>query len=331
MKFWILKYKAFGCLLLMTLLLCSCFSTEQRLDDKATAASSSETEKISQQFSSDNVRTSPEDHSIDWFHIKASQGLKGIALVIHGLNLRPGSMESIIRQLTYSGIDVLNLSLRGHGRNYSHLDNSETPDARLEAFKTVSYQLWRDEVYKAYQTAENRSLQKSVSLFFVGFSLGALMGVDLLASFPQVRFDRMVLFAPAIQVHSRYQIAGALSPFPGLTLPSLSVKSYRANDGTPVAAYNALFDSLEHLDENLSPKIDVPTLIFIDKKDEFVSFNKLKTLIERENLDQWKFHIVKKEANGEPGKIHHLIIDEASTGKDVWREMMDVMTAHLLK
>jgi hypothetical protein len=40
---------------------------------------------------------------------------------------------------------------------------------------------------------------------------------------------------------------------------------------------------------------------------------------------------VKKEANGEPGKIHHLIIDEASTGKDVWREMMDVMTAHLLK
>ena len=311
--------------------MCCCSSTDQHLDDKATTTSPSETERIGQQTLSDNLRTSPEDHSIDWFHIKASQRLKGIALVIHGLNLRPGSMESIIRQLTDSGIDVLNLSLRGHGQNYLHQDNIATPDARLEAFKTVSYQLWRNEVYKAYLTARNRSRQKGVSLFFVGFSLGALMGVDLLASIPQVQIDRMVLFAPAIQLHSIYQISKALSPFPGLTLPSFSVKSYRTNDWTPVAAYNALFDSLEHLDENLSPKINVPTLIFIDKKDEFVSFNKLKSLIERGNLDRWRFHIVKKEAKGEPGKIHHLIIDEASTGKDVWREMMDVMTAHLLK
>jgi alpha-beta hydrolase superfamily lysophospholipase len=315
----------------MTLFLCCCSSADQRLDDKATTASSSETENIDQQIPLSYVKAASKDHSIDWFHIKASQGLKGIALVIHGLNLRPGSMESIIKQLTDSGIDVLNLSLRGHGQNYSHDNNIETPDARLDAFKKVSYQLWRNEVYEAYRTARNRSLQKSVSLFFVGFSLGALMGVDLLASMPQVQFDRMVLFAPAIQLHSIYQLSKVLSPFPGLTLPSLSVKSYRANNGTPIAAYNALFDSLEHLDGNLSPKINVPTLIFIDKRDELVSFKKLKNLIERENLDRWRFHIVKKEATGEPGNIHHLIIDEASTGIDAWKGMMDVMMAHLLK
>jgi hypothetical protein len=73
----------------------------------------------------------------------------------------------------------------------------------------------------------------------------------------------------------------------------------------------------------------VPTLIFIDKKDEFVSFDELKKLAENEDLDQWKFQVVKKEAGGELGKIHHLIIDEASTGQNVWREIKDVMVEHL--
>ena len=155
------------------------------------------------------------------------------------------------------------------------------------------------------------------------------MGVDLLASMPEVEFNRMVLFAPGLKIHSRYQIVRVLAPFPGLTVPSFSIKSYRANDGTPIAAYNALLDSLKHLDNNLSPKINVPTLIFIDKKDEFVSFDELKQLVENENLDQWKFQVVKKEAGGELGKIHHLIIDEASTGQDVWREIRDVMVEHL--
>jgi len=331
MKFWILKYRTTTCLLCMTLFLCCCSSTDKRLDDRATNESYAETEKIGKQTRSDKSRTVSEDNAIKWFHIKASQRLNGIALVIHGLNLRPGSMASIIKQLTDSGIDVLNVSLRGHGQNDSRDNNIEAPDARLKAFKKVSYQLWHNEVYNAYRKARNRSLQKGVSLFFVGFSLGALMGVDLLASSPEVEIDRMVLFAPAIQLHAIYQISKALSPFPGLSLPSFSLKSYRANDWTPVAAYNALFDSIEHLDENLSPKINVPTLIFIDKKDEFVSFNKLKDLMERENLDRWRFHIVEKEAKGEPGDIHHLIIDETSAGKDVWKKMMDVMKAHLLK
>ena len=255
---------------------------------------------------------------------------QGVALVLHGLNIQPEKMASIIKRLTDSGIDVLNLSLRGHGQNYSNHDHFEASKARLEAFKTVSYRLWRNEVYKAYQAAKTRSIQKRVSLFFVGFSFGALMGVDLLASMPQVHFDRIVLFAPALQIHSRYQIARALSPFRGLTVPSFSLKCYRANDGTPIAAYNALFDALEHLEQNISPKINVPTLIFVDKKDEFVSFNKLEDFVERENLDRWEFYIVKKKASGEAGKIHHLIIDEASAGKAVWEEMMGRMTSHLM-
>jgi esterase/lipase len=285
---------------------------------------------MSQNAQNKSINEPSENPSIRWFHRNAAQELKGIALVIHGLNLRPEKMESIIAILTGTGVEALNLSLRGHGQNYSQQDGGNDAHARLNAFKSVSYELWRDEMYAAYNIAKLKSTHNSVPLFLVGFSFGALMGVDLLASMPDVKFDRMVLFAPGLKIHSRYQIVRVLAPFPGLTVPSFSIKSYRANDGTPIAAYNALLDSLEHLDNNLNLKINVPALIFIDQRDEFVSYDELKKMVENENLDQWKFHVVKKEAGGEPGKIHHLIIDEAATGEVVWKEMTDVMVAHLL-
>ncbi len=289
-----------------------------------------ETSLMSQNLQNQNTSDSAGNQSIRWFHRNATRGLRGIALVIHGLNLRPDKMESIIEILTGSGVDALNLSLRGHGENYSRQAGMGDAQTRLKAFKSVSYELWRDETYAAYKIAKRRSIQKNAPLFFVGFSFGALMGVDLLACMPEVQFDRMVLFAPGLQIHSRYQIVRILSSFPGLTIPSFSIKSYRANEGTPVAAYTALLDSLEHLDKNLSPKINVPAVIFIDPRDEFVSFNELKKWVEHEKLDQWIFHIVNKDTTGKLGKIHHIIIDEASTGKDVWGEMVDVMVGHLL-
>ena len=60
------------------------------------------------------------DRSICWFNADRREKITGVALVIHGLNLRPDKMGSIISCLNTSGIDVLNLSLRGHGENYVH-------------------------------------------------------------------------------------------------------------------------------------------------------------------------------------------------------------------
>lgn len=314
---------------LTVIISCGISSKELETDINNNSRQARETSSMGQNAQNQNTSDIAVNQSIRWFRRDAARELRGIALVIHGLNLRPDKMESIIEILTGAGVDALNLSLRGHGINYSRQDGKDDAQARLIAFKSVSYQLWRNEIYAAYRIAKHRSTQHSVPLFFVGFSFGALMGVDLLASMPDVQFDRMVLFAPGLTIHTRYQIARVLSPFPTLTIPSFAIKSYRANDGTPIAAYNALLDSLGHLHQNLTPKVNVPALIFIDPKDEFVSFDALKKLAEKENLDQWKFHVVKKEAAGAPGKIHHLIIDEASTGQDAWKAMTDVMIQHL--
>jgi esterase/lipase len=270
-----------------------------------------------------------EHNSMRWYYAKTPRETKGIALVIHGLNLRPDKMESIIARLTDSGIEALNLSLRGHGENYSPNDNSDNIEARLESFKTISYPIWMQETCEAYHVAKHRSDQQNVPLFLVGFSLGGLMGTDLLVTEPAVQFDKMVLFAPALKIHRRNYLIRVLSPFPRLTIPSFTVASYQSNDGTPMAGYNALFEALKGVAPKVGPKANVPTLVFIDKKDELVSYGRLKKMVADQKLDQWQFYIVQKEKTKGSTTIHHLIIDAPSTGEDVWAKMMAAMVKHL--
>jgi alpha-beta hydrolase superfamily lysophospholipase len=273
-----------------------------------------------------------EDHSISWFYSDTAGEPKGVALVIHGLNLRPDKMLSIISRLTESGIDVLRLSLRGHGDNYAHEKNNDSDTARLEAFKNVSYTLWLNEAYLAYLQANKRAEEKGIPLFLSAFSLGGLIGLDLFASNSDVDFDRMVLFAPAIALHTTIYLERALSPFPRLVIPSLAPETYLANrKGTPIAAYNALFEGLYHFEENAGSKLNVPTMIFIDEQDEFIPLWKLKKLVEKNRWDQWQFYIVQKEMEMKTEAFHHHIFDASSTGSAVWQDIMKAVENHLLE
>lgn len=267
---------------------------------------------------------------VEWIKSIHPDRINGVALVIHGLNLRPDKMESIIVLLTHSCIDVLNLSLRGHGKNYAQKANVDGSKARMKTFKTVSYKLWIKETYQAYALAGNRSREKQVPLFLIGFSLGGLMGATLLASYPGVYFNRMVLLAPALHIYTINYLAKLLSPFPRLVIPSFFIKSYCSNRGTPVAAYNALFEAIEHFNKDMAQKLNVPTIIFIDKQDKLVSYRRLKRIIKNGRLHQWKLHLVKKNTTGAKEKMHHLIIDESSIGKDAWNEMRELIIHHLL-
>jgi esterase/lipase len=284
------------------------------------------------QSANDNLAADqPDKLSIRWYKSQQYEEPKGVALVIHGLNLQPARMAPIISKLTASGIDVLRLSLRGHGENYLHHEGTDVEEARMEAFKNVSYQLWIREAYVAYLQVKERAKLYNAPVFLAAFSLGGLIGLDLFASNPEVHFDRMVLFAPAIKVHGIIYLQRVLSPFPQLVIPSLAPGSYLSNKkGTPIAAYNALFAGLEHFEKNADSKINVSTLILIDKEDEFIPLWGLKKLVKEKNLDQWSFYIVEKAKDVKFGVFHHHIIDEYSTGKDVWAKMMKTVVLHLL-
>jgi alpha-beta hydrolase superfamily lysophospholipase len=270
-----------------------------------------------------------DEDCVEWIKSIHPDRINGVALVIHGLNLRPDKMESIIALLTHSRIDVLNLSLRGHGKNYAQKANVDGSIARMETFKTVSYEYWIKETHRAYVLAGKRSREKQVPLFLIGFSLGGLMGADLFASYPDVFFNRMVLLAPPLTIYKIYYWAKLLSPFPKLVIPSAFMKSYCSNRGTPMAAYNALFEGIKYFKKNSTSKLDVPTLIFINKRDELVSYRKLKHIIKNEGFRQWKLHPVKKHTTGAKEKMHHLIIDESSIGKESWKDMKRIIVHHL--
>jgi len=265
-----------------------------------------------------------------WYKKKRLKTLKGVALVIHGLNLKPEKMEALIADMNQEGIDVLNLSLYGHGSNYACRSRTNPDVQRLESFRTVTYALWSKEVYQAYQAVRKRANRKKVPVFLVGYSLGGLLGCDLLTSRPDVFFDRMVLFAPALNVMIESYLLKALSPFPNLVIDSLSPQSYRSNAGTPMAAYKAVFAAIDHFEGHISDKLNVPTVIFIDEKDELTSYRKLQDMIDQKKLDRWSIHKVQKDGDVDKGMTYHLMIDKPSTGRNMWGQVRSVMRKHLL-
>jgi esterase/lipase len=265
-----------------------------------------------------------------WYKKKRIKTLNGVALVIHGLNLKPEKMEALIADMNQAGIDVLNLSLYGHGSNYACPGRTKPDTQRLDSFRTVTYALWSREVHQAYLAVRKRADRKKVPVFLVGYSLGGLLGCDLLTSRPDVSFDRMVLFAPALNVMIESYLLKALSPFPNLVIDSLSPQSYRSNDGTPMAAYKAIFAAVDHFEGHISDKLNVPTVIFVDEKDEFISHRKLQDMIDQKKLDRWSIHKVQKDSDVDKNIAYHLVIDKSSTGSKMWGQVRSVMRKHLL-
>ena len=309
----------------------SCNADGRPTEEKAQVAGTPQTSAISPTDENKTIGNQYENYAFRWYNNQSRKETKGIALVIHGLNLRPDKMQSIISVLAESGIDVLRLSLRGHGENYTHQSGIDKEQARLEAFKTVSFPLWLNEAYLAYNQVREKAAQKKVPLFFVGFSLGGLIGLDLFVSRPEVQYDRMILFAPAIKLHPLHYLARILSPMSRLVIPSMAPDTYLSNKkGTPVAAYNALFEGLKHFEKHVSRRLNVPTLIFIDENDEFIPARAIEKLIKEKKLDQWKLYIVEKEATANRDTFHHHIIDESSTGKTVWEKMMAAVKMNLI-
>jgi len=309
----------------------SCKADGRRVTEKSQVRGTAQTSAISPTNENNPIKKQYEEHAIRWYNNQSGEETKGVALVIHGLNLRPDKMQSIISVLAGSGIKVLRLSLRGHGENYTHHPGIDEEQARLEAFKAVSFPLWMNEAYLAYTQVQKRAAQKKVPLCFVGFSLGGLIGLDLFASQPEVHYDRMVLFAPAIELHFHHYLARILSPFSRLVIPSLAPESYLSNKkGTPIAAYNALFEGLQQFEEHVNRKLNIPSLIFIDEHDEFIPVQAFMELKEAKKLDQWKLYIIEKEATANQDTFHHHIIDEFSTGKVVWKMMMESTITYLL-
>lgn len=260
---------------------------------------------------------------MSWFYSQKMPP-QGTALVIHGLNLLPEKMLPLIEWLNHLGVDAFNLTLHGHGTPEKKLPPAKT---RREAMQQVTHALWLEETRCAYQTAKAHAQQHENPLLLVGFSLGAVLGLELF-SLEKQPFERMILLAPPLVIHARGYAVKGLRGFPRLVLKSLAPKDYRANDGTSVAAYLALFQSIAHV-QSLLPAMNIPTQIFIDPQDPLVKAKALPFLLAKHRLTQWELFHVQAEVQGFFGRnLAHLILDENSLGKNAWNRMQEEIQAH---
>lgn len=264
----------------------------------------------------------------DWLEHRTGGPLRGVALVMHGLNLDPQRMRPVAELLTGDGLDVLNLSLRGHGANFAPCDGVGETRARLRSFRAVTGELWEAEARSACELARERARQAGVQLVGVGYSLGALLAVALQAV--GAGLDRMVLFAPPLSLPRWQKVLLPLTRFPRLMLPSLA-RGVLANPFTPMAAYKALLETFTRVTNRSWATLDIPTLVVIDPGDELVSFRGVDAVVRARGLQRWRFHTVRKDPGVTRGIPRHLLVDERWVGPAAWAGIRRAVTDHLAR
>lgn len=262
---------------------------------------------------------------------------KALAVVIHGLNNTSHSMESIARSLEGMGVRSERLTLPGHFEKLPL--NDESTDAKNQKASLDKYEVTREEWQKSFaiKLMEIDALAKKENkpLFVVGYSLGALVCFDYFLSekaVPSINIAGFIFFAPALFIRPKVKFLKLITSVFKIKLPSLTPKAYRSHDGLSADYYQAFFESLSRMQKQLTNEkfkhhwlFSTPGLIFIDSKDELVSYKKLRQFIDNFEIDSWKVHRINKSHKS----YHHLIIDPACLSETTWLEVQEQMAIFL--
>lgn len=223
-----------------------------------------------------------------------------VCIIVHGLNNKPDVLMDVANLFESLQIPVILVGLTGHNQD-------------PERLKTINEDIWRSDVLQAYNMATN----KNAKLFLVGYSLGAAVGLDILSE--QTKFDKMVLLAPAIAPRTPIQFLGRVAgKFPAFPLYSAVPERYRANKSLPLKAY----DTLHHIYTSLKKKrfahANVPTLVFMDPKDETMSLDVLNRTIETCQLSNWHLLPLDSDHLDSHTMFSHMIMDKKTMGPKNW-------------
>lgn len=256
---------------------------------------------------------SPTAAETQWLY--ADQSPRGVVVVTHGFNLDPTVMTDMEEMLQATGMDVLSLSLAGHG---AHL----TGEQRLRQFEEVdSFAVWQGDIDSAVAEASGRAEELDLPLYLLGFSLGGLLSADYINRSGSSVVDRAVLLAPALSLRWTSWLLRPLGVLPNFLLPNVGPDRYQANEYAPVSAYEALYSGVEQFREHVRPeRINIPTLVLIDGSDELVSDGGLEAFIEEHELNRWQLrHVDKGEDAGDV--LDHVIVDRNALGDAQWESL----------
>ncbi len=227
-------------------------------------------------------------------------------------------MLPLAQWLNDQGVAVYLLLLSGH-------HDGGTP------LQEVTAAVWQSEMLAGYALAKNAADEKAVPLFFVGYSLGGLLGQSVLvlpAGSPP--FQRQVLLSPAITLQPRAFLLRALFFLPlSFPLRSFSPRAYRYNNALPLRLYKALFEEEAKMKVGDHRRLNLPTLVLMDPKDELVSYKRLLKWVQRHRLTNYTVVALNDDLKGRSKPFHHLILDEATMGLTNWQRATEQMRAFL--
>ncbi len=238
-------------------------------------------------------------------YFEAEGKATSVTLVVHGLNVKGTAMISYVSLLTNRQSEVYLVSLAGHYGD----------DVNLEE---VSASLWQAEMQKGYDTARQKATELAVPLYFLGYSLGALLGQTMLL-ISGAHFDRQVLLAPAIALRWHcYLVKSLFFLGPRQRLPSYSPEIYRAHPSLPLRIYQILFGEIQKLVDSQFRSLKLPSLIIMDPKDELISYKKIKGYREKYGWTQCELLTLSASLKERSTYFHHCLLDAASMGANNW-------------
>lgn len=254
------------------------------------------------------------------FYPSALAKKTAITLVAHGLNQKPEAMLPLIGCLTSAGSDVYLVRLSGHF-------------IESIVIEQVTASTWRTEMQRGYDKAKKEAMAAFLPLFFVGYSLGALLGQSMIIqNRNKIVFDRQVLLAPATAIRRRSYLLKFFFIFGlGRRVPSFAPKQYRANNSLPLFFYNILFKEERKVLDAGFDGLNIPTLIIIDPKDELISYKKLRSQLIWFNLTNYRILTIGKRENERKHRYRHLVIDEQTLGKKHWQLVTSEIVTFLFK
>lgn len=256
--------------------------------------------------------TSLHDTEPSKFGLSLKHPARGVAILAHGLNQRPSSLDPLAGTLRDLGYHTARLTFTGHDRE----------DSRV--FQPSK---WSEDLISSYRQIKQRF--KNMPVVIVGYSLGGLVATYSLDRNPEFRPDKMVLIAPALSLRLLPQLGYLLDIFPPLSMaiPNLAPPRYRRFAYTPLFWYRntlGLYSDTRTLNNSEALK-RVPTTIIANPRDELVSFCGLGEWVEEVGVSSsWRIEKI------EPDKVdssipQHVLIDQSSLGAKGWERLVEIL------
>ena len=212
--------------------------------------------------------------------------------------------------------------------------NDSGSDACLVSFSGINHPegdpaIWEEDLIEGHLMARSIIEEHGVPFYFLGYSLGALLGQYLLFfKQNQIKFNKQVLLAPATAIGLPRFVKSSISLLnDNLQIRSYTPKGYSIDDWLPAKIYKKMIYWERSIINAGFAHLNIPTLVIIDPKDELISYPKIRRQIRKYGLSNYQCIVLESSLSGRSTRYHHLIIDGATMGKKNWTEVASRIAA----